>query len=132
MTKRMPSETAIELARRIVSLRLRRLWSRETLAEKSGINVYTLKHFERTGQISLERLISLSRALGVSTEMERLFKPRQRVDVDNNWQAPEQLPRKRGRRVKILEDESYAASPSPVTPDIDDITQVSESEITED
>ena len=111
----MPSDTAIELARRIVSLRLRRLWSRETLAEKAGINVYTLKHFERTGQISLERLISLSRALDVSSELERLFKPRQRVDADN-WQMSE-LPRKRGRRGKILEEASYATNPTPVTED---------------
>ena len=61
--------------------------------------MYTLKHFERTGQISLHRLVAISSALEVSTEVERLFKPRHRVDM-NNWSLEPQTTRKRGRRRK--------------------------------
>ena len=48
---------AYEMAKRLSALRLQKAWSRQELAKRSGVNVYTLKHFERTGQISLHRLI---------------------------------------------------------------------------
>ncbi len=92
-----PKELSADIAKRVTALRLQRAWTREVLAEHSGVNVYTLKHFERTGQISLHRLISIAQALDVFSEVERLFKPRHRVDV-NNWQVEPQVLRKRGRR----------------------------------
>ena len=92
-----PKDIAQDIAKRVTALRLQRAWTREVLAEHAGVNVYTLKHFERTGQISLHRLISVAFALEMSAEVERLFKPRQRVDV-NNWQLEPQTTRKRGRR----------------------------------
>lgn len=94
-----PKEIARDIAKRVTALRLQKAWTREVLAEQSEVNVYTLKHFERTGQISLHRLIAISSALGVSTEIERLFKPRHRVDM-NNWSLEPQTTRKRGRRRK--------------------------------
>ena len=92
-----PKDLSADIAKRVTALRLQRAWTREVLAEHSGVNVYTLKHFERTGQISLHRLISIAQALDVFGEVERLFKPRHRVDV-NNWQVEPQVMRKRGRR----------------------------------
>ncbi len=92
-----PKDLAADIAKRVTALRLQRAWTREVLAEHSGVNVYTLKHFERTGQISLHRLISIAQALDAFNEVERLFKPRHRVDV-NNWQVEPQVLRKRGRR----------------------------------
>ena len=92
-----PKDLSADIAKRVTALRLQRAWTREVLAEHSGVNVYTLKHFERTGQISLHRLISIAQALDVFSEVERLFKPRHRVDV-NNWQVEPQVMRKRGRR----------------------------------
>ena len=94
-----PKEIARDIAKRVTALRLQKAWTREVLAEQSGVNVYTLKHFERTGQISLHRLVAISSALEVSTEVERLFKPRHRVDM-NNWSLEPQTTRKRGRRRK--------------------------------
>ncbi len=94
-----PKEIARDIAKRVTALRLQKTWTREVLAEQSGVNVYTLKHFERTGQISLHRLIAISSALEVNTEVERLFKPRHRIDVDN-WSLEPQTTRKRGRRRK--------------------------------
>ena len=92
------AELSLEIAKRLTALRLQRNWSRKELAHRSSVNVYTLKHFERTGQIALHRLIAVSDALEVRMELERLFKPRQRVDV-TTWQVNDQVERKRGRKV---------------------------------
>ena len=98
MSDKTPNSLAAEIAKRLTAMRLQRAWTREDLAKHANINVYTLKHFERTGQISLERLICVCTALGIRPELERAFKPRQRISVEN-WQAPIQtLMRKRGRR----------------------------------
>ena len=94
----LSSELALEMAKRLKDLRLQKEWSRVELARRAGINVFTLKHFERSGQISLQRLIALCEALGISHEVERLFKPRHRVDV-NTWEVSDRVQRKRGRRI---------------------------------
>lgn len=91
------TELASEIAKRITTLRLEKAWTRQTLADQSGVNVHTLKRFERTGQIALERLIAICQSLEMVHELERLFKPRQRVDI-NNWEVPNKPQRKRGRR----------------------------------
>lgn len=98
----MPTKTAKEIsqeiAKRLTAMRLQRAWTREDLSKRSGINIYTLKHFERTGQISLERLIALCEQLDILEEFERAFKPRTRVSIDD-WQVPNgEHVRKRGRR----------------------------------
>ncbi|EKD77038.1 MAG: hypothetical protein ACD_42C00498G0007 [uncultured bacterium] len=90
-----------ELAMRITAIRLQKTWTRDMLATAANVNVHSLKRFERTGQISLERLIALSQALEVQNEIERLFKPRQRVDIEN-WQAVSQPTRKRGKRNRAM------------------------------
>lgn len=97
MINKEPSELAMQIAKRLTTLRLHKTWTRETLANQAGINVYTLKHFERTGQISLERLIAVCEALDIIDEFERIFKPRQRINVDN-WEVESQPQRQRGRR----------------------------------
>ncbi len=104
MSTKPAKELAQEIAKRLTAMRLQRAWTREDLAKRSGINIYTLKHFERTGQISLERLISLCEQLDILADFERSFKPRTRVNVDD-WQVPQQqYIRKRGRR-KVRADQ---------------------------
>jgi len=93
----LPADTCKELAKRLTALRLQKTWTREILARIAGINVHSLKRFERTGQISLGRLVAISQALDVHPEIERLFKPRHRVDIEN-WQPVVQSMRKRGKR----------------------------------
>lgn len=99
----LPKDTCMELAKRLTALRLHKGWTRELLANKADINVYTLKRFERSGQISLERLVSICQALEVHSDVERLFKPRHRVDVDH-WQPILQPTRKRGKRSANVSD----------------------------
>ncbi len=91
------SDVCKELAKRVTAVRLQKAWTRDVLAQTASVNVHTLKRFERSGQISLERLIALCRALDIHHEIERLFKPRHRVDV-NNWELSSQPVRKRGKR----------------------------------
>jgi transcriptional regulator with XRE-family HTH domain len=98
----LPKDLCMELAKRLTAIRLQKTWTRETLAQHAKINVHTLKRFERTGQISLERLIAIAQSLESDQEIERLFKPRQRVNVEN-WEAIAQQPlRKRGKRKGVL------------------------------
>lgn len=92
-----PIDTCLVIAKRLTAIRLQKTWTREMLAEHANINVHTLKRFERSGQISLERLIAISQALDVEDEAIKLFQPRQRVDTEN-WEASTLTTRKRGRR----------------------------------
>ena len=103
-----PTETCKELAKRLTAVRLQKAWTRETLAKTANINVHSLKRFERTGQISLERLVAIAQALDAHQELERLFKPRHRVDVDN-WQPETRTLRKRGKRNQSLDNTEVLA-----------------------
>ena len=93
----LAAEIAMDLAKRLTAIRLQKAWTRETLAVRADINVHSLKRFERTGQISLARLIAIAHALDVHAEITRLFKPRHRIDVDQ-WQPITVPSRKRGKR----------------------------------
>ena len=95
-----PIDICKDLAKRLTAMRLQKAWTRETLAFNAQINVHSLKRFERTGQISLARLIAIAQALDAHQEIERLFKPRQRIDVDH-WQAITLPSRKRGKRKQL-------------------------------
>lgn len=108
MIDKRPAELALAIAKRLTAMRLQRTWTREVLAEKSGVNVYTLKRFERTGKISFERLIAISFTLDASAEVEKLFKPRQRVNVDD-WQVQPEPTRRRGKRRTAVERETVEA-----------------------
>ncbi|MBX3132776.1 MAG: helix-turn-helix transcriptional regulator [Gemmatimonadaceae bacterium] len=61
------------IAERLRARRLALGWSRRTLAERAAVAPETLRAFERSGQISLARLVRLAVALGVDAELERLF-----------------------------------------------------------
>ena len=68
------TDAASELGRRVQKRRVERGWSRIELAERAQVAPETLKVFERTGQISLRRLVRLSVALGCADEWDRLFR----------------------------------------------------------
>lgn len=105
MVQPTATDTALTIAKRITGLRLKKAWTRETLAEKSGVNMHTLKHFERTGKISLDRLVKICDALDLQHEIERLFKPRQRVNIESWTARPSSAQRKRGRRRDAVQAE---------------------------
>jgi transcriptional regulator with XRE-family HTH domain len=61
------------VAGRLRALRLRQGWTRRTLAERSGVSLGSLERFERSGKVSLERLLKLAHAVGRLHEFEGVF-----------------------------------------------------------
>ncbi len=88
-----PAEIATSLARRLRARRLDRGWSQTELAARSNVAPDTLKRFERTGEVSLTRLIRLSLALGLASELEGLFAQ----TVPESLEVLERPKRQRGR-----------------------------------
>lgn len=70
---RGPREIADLLAGRVKALRLERGWTQQELADRSGIALATYRRFERTGRISLERLLKLAVILDAQGGFENLF-----------------------------------------------------------
>jgi transcriptional regulator with XRE-family HTH domain len=97
-TKRNPGRIVALLGERVRRLRLAAGWTQVELAERAGVSVSTLKLFERTGRISLQRLAKIAVVLNVDGELGGLFEePRMVASID----AVERMDRKRApRRVK--------------------------------
>ena len=74
-------QIAEDVAARFKKLRLQENLSQKTLAARSGVSLGTLKHFERTGQVSLKHLLLLSTILGRSWEFLNLFELNKRSET---------------------------------------------------
>jgi transcriptional regulator with XRE-family HTH domain len=70
-----PADVCRELAGRVRKRRLQLNWSQAELADRAGIAFSTLKLFEQTGQISLERLVMIASALRSMDSFEALLQP---------------------------------------------------------
>ena len=62
----------MELAVRLRSRRLQRGWTQAELAERAGIKAATYVLFERSGRISLARLLKVLDVLGLAEEIDRI------------------------------------------------------------
>ncbi|WP_269541599.1 helix-turn-helix domain-containing protein [Cerasicoccus fimbriatus] len=71
-----PQEVLAQLVQRTREAREKAGLSRQALADRTGISMSTYKHFEETGQISLERLLIVAEALGCLSDFGQLFAPR--------------------------------------------------------
>lgn len=91
-----PSDAARGLAERARARRLDANLSQEGLATRAGISLGSLKRFERTGEISLDRLLRIAFALGASDGFDQLFAPRDPRSLDEIITEPPV--RQRGRR----------------------------------
>ena len=65
-------ELANELAARIRARRLRRGWTQTEIARRAGLKEPTYVLFERTGRISLLRLLKILEVLELSGEFEKI------------------------------------------------------------
>lgn len=77
-----PKQIREEIGNRFKKERLVNNYSRETLSEKSGVPVSTIRKFEDTGEISLKSLISITHSLNRIEEIENfmLSKPPQTLN----------------------------------------------------
>jgi transcriptional regulator with XRE-family HTH domain len=85
-----------DLAARARARRLDENLTQDGLATRAGVSLGSLKRFERTGEISLERLVRIAIALGASDELDRIFSPRDPRTLDEILATPRA--RERGRR----------------------------------
>jgi transcriptional regulator with XRE-family HTH domain len=93
-----PREIAAGIAARVKRLRLDRGWTQQEAAERAGMAVATFRLFERTGRISLERLLKLAIVLDARHGFEGLFAPpaaRTLAELERSLGPPA---RKRGKR----------------------------------
>lgn len=106
-----PGAVQRQIAHRAVTSRLALGWTREELAERSGIAVGTLKRFEQTGQVSLERLLKIAVALDALREFSGLFPEPSAASLDEleTRAASRRRVRARGRRAQPITPEGTAA-----------------------
>lgn len=93
-----PTTLMTLIAARAKELRLKQNITQEALAKRSGVSLGTLKKFERTGHISLQSLLRLAIALGVSAEFEHIFlqNEQQPITLDALMAVPKKRKRSRG------------------------------------
>lgn len=73
LRQRNPVVLTREIGQRLMRLRLAKGWTREELAERSGIAISTLKLLELKGQGSFQRLVRVAVTLGADGELRGLF-----------------------------------------------------------
>lgn len=95
---RTVDEIARDLAARVKALRLARNWTQKEVSARAGLKLETYRVFERTGRISLERLIRLARALDMSAGFDQLFPEPEAHSLDELEKRDVQQKRKRARR----------------------------------
>jgi transcriptional regulator with XRE-family HTH domain len=90
-------EVARGLATRVRALRLVQNWTQKELSERAGLKLDTYRVFERTGKISLERLIRLARVLDALDGFNRLFPQPEAQSLDELEQRDRGKKRQRAR-----------------------------------
>lgn len=95
---RTPREIARILARRVRALRLELGWTQQELADRTGLALATYRRFERSGHISLERLIKVAVVLDRGAELDRLFVRSDARSMADLERRAERQARQRGRR----------------------------------
>jgi transcriptional regulator with XRE-family HTH domain len=93
-----PREIARTLAMRVRALRLHRGWTQQEAAERAGLTLASYRRFERTGSISLERLLKLAIMLNAYAGLDQLFAPPPARTLAELEKLDALTTRKRGRR----------------------------------
>lgn len=92
-------QVALDLARRVRARRLKRNWTQRELAERAGLKLPTFVLFEKTGQISLARLLKVLGVLDLLSEFDRIGRNEDLAGMTLDDLDPPQ--RQRGRRRRL-------------------------------
>ena len=95
-TLNTPEELSLQLAKKVRQRRLAIGWKQQTLAERSGVSLPSLRRFEKTGLISLKSLLNLTFALGQLDDFSKLFQTPAASSI-KDLDKQEKLPQ-RGRK----------------------------------
>jgi len=107
-------EIAAELALRVRDRRLQRAWTQEEMATRAGVKTATYVLFERTGRISLLRLLKILEVLDLLAEFDRIGRGQDLAGVSlDELTQPE---RQRGRRKTPPSAPSSPPAAPPQTP----------------
>ncbi len=87
-------QLAQQVADRVRAARLRRAWTQQELADRSGMSLSSLRRFERTGEISFMSLVRIAISLDLAQNLETLFS----VEPQSMDDLLPKRPRLRGRR----------------------------------
>ena len=93
-----PSEVAKHIAKCAKEKRLSLNMSQQSLAQRSGVSLGSLKKFEQTGQISLASLLRLALVLGSLADFVKVFAPKPPESFPTLNALMKQKTRKRGRK----------------------------------
>lgn len=96
LSLRSAPEVAADLASRIRARRLQRAWTQAEMARRAGLKEPTYVLFERTGKISLLRLLKVLDLLGLMDEFDRIGRERDFAGL--KLEDVVKPPRKRGSR----------------------------------
>ncbi len=93
-----PNDIAKLLSKRLRQRRLGFNWSREELSQRSGVTVASIRRFEATAEISLERLLQLCFTLRALDSFEKLLLEPEPVSIAQIEKNLIKKERKRARR----------------------------------
>ncbi|MBI5447598.1 MAG: helix-turn-helix transcriptional regulator [Gammaproteobacteria bacterium] len=93
-----PLSVAKEMAKAAKNKRLSFNMTQESLSERSGVSLGTLKKFEYTGKISLESLLKIATILKSLDDFSGVFKPTPPESYSSLDELLKQKVRKRGRK----------------------------------
>lgn len=95
---RTADEIASDLAGRVKALRLARNWTQKEISARAGLKLETYRVFERTGRISLARLIRLAQVLDAIDGFDQLLPQPSAPSLDELEKQSLPQQRKRARR----------------------------------
>ncbi|MFR9542138.1 MAG: helix-turn-helix transcriptional regulator [Rikenellaceae bacterium] len=98
LLNRTPDSILQEVAAKIKSRRLERNWTQEFLSSKAGMPLATYRRFERSGEISLRSLVSLSIVLGLEDDFSSLFSTKSYQSIDDLIESKSNKQRKRATK----------------------------------
>ena len=82
LNQKTPNEIAKNLAEKIKQHRKKLKFSQESLAQKSGVSLGSIKRFETKYEISLISLIKIAIALDLDSDFEKLFSSKTYTSID--------------------------------------------------